>query len=74
MKITLKLLKQGVCLRVCVCPCICYTKHQNLHSTRKGRPFLGSEAFFAGPQNSKGLFEGSDLVLRLGLELGLGQV
>lgn len=40
-------------------------------STSKVNPFLGSEDILNGPHTFKGLSGGSDLVLRLRLEMGL---
>lgn len=59
-----------------MCACVFFyllhIEYQNLHSTSKGRTFYRSEDILTGPCNFKGLSEGSDLVLRLGLKLGLG--
>lgn len=65
----------GVCECVCVCVFLysLHTEYQNLHSTSKVRTFWGHEDILACPYNFKGLFAGWDMVLRLKLELGLGQ-
>lgn len=51
--------------------CWLYTEDQTLDSTSKVRTFWGNENISVGPHNFQGLFEGSDLVWRLGLESGL---
>lgn len=59
--------------RIYVCSCTCYILSTKLCIllTKWGH-FLGSENILAGPHNFKNLFEGNDLVLNSGLELGLG--
>lgn len=59
---------------VCVCESfyLLHIDYQNTHSTSKVRTCLGSEEALADPHNFKGLFKGLDLVLGLGLELGIG--
>lgn len=68
-----------LCNCVCVCLCMCLflyilrTEYQNIRTTGKMRTFLGAEDILAGLCKFKGLFEGSDWVLRLGLEMVFGQ-
>ena len=47
------------------------TEHQNLSSSSKLRTFLGSKDFVASSNNLRSVFKGVDMVLWLGLELGL---
>lgn len=61
-----------ICIYVCVFLYLINNEYQNTQSTRKLRTvFFGSEDILAHPRNFKGLFKGY-LVLRLGLEVGLG--
>lgn len=52
----------SVCGWMCVCLCILYILWRK-------RPIL-SEVISSGLHNSRGLFEGKDVILRLRLELG----
>lgn len=59
-------------LKICPCPCICYidnwaTVYQNTHFTSTVGTFVWHGSILAGPHNLK------RLVLRLCLELGLGE-
>ncbi len=61
---------------MCVCVCVFLYLHlsenQREFLTKGVRLFLGSEDILAGPHYVTRFFEGKDLVLALGLELGLG--
>lgn len=47
-----------------------HTEHKKLHSTSQVRTFLRCEGILADIDKRKGLFEGYDVVLRIGFKLG----
>lgn len=56
---------------LCVFLYFLHAEYQNRHAASKLGTFLGGEDIFAGP-HKLGLSAGSDVVLRLTLELGFG--
>lgn len=61
-----------MCARVYSCLCfLVFPKHkyQNLQSTSEVRTFLGSKDIMSGLHNFKSLFEASNVVLTIGLEV-----